>query len=204
MVRAVAIFPVFFSIVSLAQSVKVPGIAQIALAGAAAGARIGYGDTAPLNSPVPANVPLAAGQALQVDASGSIGQGSGSSAITPNGALSTDYTNTEVGIGRVDGTSGSLSDVLVIYATGLGAVSPKVPSGVPAPTDPLSRLTVAGSVIFGGVPATPQFAGLAPTLVGVFQINVTVPPGVPAGNSILRLSVVGSASNDVPISVQAQ
>lgn len=53
-----------------------PGIAQIALARAQAGTTTPFGaDTTPLNSPVQVNLPIAAGQAIQVSGSGLVGYG---------------------------------------------------------------------------------------------------------------------------------
>ena len=59
-------------------------------------------------------------------------------------------------------------DTLTIYAIGLGATSPYVATGQPAPSsEPLARLTSLPAVAFGGgiggATATPLFAGLSPT-----------------------------------------
>jgi uncharacterized protein (TIGR03437 family) len=62
-----------------------------------------------------------------------------------------------------------------IYCTGQGAVNPTVADGAAAPRDPLSRSVVTPMVQMEGVPATLQFSGLAPDLVGVWQINAVVP-----------------------------
>jgi len=92
-------------------------------------------------------------------------------------------------------------DVLIIYATGLGAVAPSVAAGSPAPLDQLSLVTTPVTVVIGAVEATPQFAGLAPGFVGLYQINVAVPGGVSSGSQTLRLSQGGVLSNAVQISI---
>jgi uncharacterized protein (TIGR03437 family) len=92
-------------------------------------------------------------------------------------------------------------DVLIIYATGLGAVTPAVAAGSAAPLDQLSLVTTPVTVVIGAVEATPQFAGLAPGFVGLYQINVAVPGGVSSGSQTLRLSQGGVLSNAVQISV---
>ena len=92
-------------------------------------------------------------------------------------------------------------DTLIIYATGLGAVAPTVAAGSPAPLDQLSLVTTPVTVVIGGVEATPQFAGLAPGFVGLYQINVAVPGGVSSGSQTLRLSQGGVLSNAVQISI---
>jgi uncharacterized protein (TIGR03437 family) len=57
-------------------------------------------------------------------------------------------------------------------------------SGLPAPRLPLS-LTV------GGVPVTPFFVGIPYGLVGVTQINFTVPGNVPAGTQPVVVTIGG-------------
>ena len=91
--------------------------------------------------------------------------------------------------------------MLTIYAAGLGPVSPPVPSGTATPESPLSWVVGPVSVIIGGVSVTPLYAGLAPDLVGVYQVNVSVPAGLSNGSTTLQISVVGSLSNAVPLSV---
>jgi uncharacterized protein (TIGR03437 family) len=94
-----------------------------------------------------------------------------------------------------------VGDVLIIYSTGLGPVSSPPSSGTPASTTTLSTLRVSAAVNIGGVSATPSFAGLAPGFIGLYQVNVTVPAGVPQGNTTLQVSVVGASSNKVPITI---
>ena len=95
-------------------------------------------------------------------------------------------------------------DDLAIFATGLGAVSPAVASGQPAPASPLSSTTAAATVTIGGVAAevgspTPV---LAPGFVGVYQVNARVATGTPTGTQPLVLSVGGQTSNSISIAVQ--
>ena len=54
----------------------------------------------------------------------------------------------------------------------------------------------------GGQPAAVSFAGLAPRLVGVFQVNVQV-PNLAAGNYPLAITVGGVTSNSATIGVSA-
>jgi uncharacterized protein (TIGR03437 family) len=81
------------------------------------------------------------------------------------------------------------SDYLVIYCTGLGPV--KEASGAQPPADgaaaPFSLIfstAAPTSVVIGGVSAIPQFAGLTPGLVGLYQVNVLVPPDAPPGDAV--------------------
>jgi uncharacterized protein (TIGR03437 family) len=93
--------------------------------------------------------------------------------------------------------------VIVCYVTGLGAVDPPVPTGQSAPLDVLSRATALVSATIGDAPATVDFAGLAPTFVGLGQINVTVPDGAASGAAIpLIIEVAGQNSQTATISIR--
>ena len=72
-------------------------------------------------------------------------------------------------------------EVIVLYATGLGDVQTAVPSGSAA----TAADSVTGSirVTIGGIPAAVMYAGLAPGNVGEYQLNVTVPSGLPTGEN---------------------
>jgi len=71
-------------------------------------------------------------------------------------------------------------DVLVLYATGLGEVSPPVAAGTPAPAEPLSRTVSAHRVTVGGVSAEVLFSGLVPGIPALYQINIRRPEGTAA------------------------
>ncbi len=70
---------------------------------------------------------------------------------------------------------GRRDEDLILYATGLGAVFPVVPSGQPAPSAPLSVASQRISVFIGGHEMIVTYAGLAPGFVGLYQINIRVP-----------------------------
>lgn len=92
-------------------------------------------------------------------------------------------------------------DTLVIYLTGLGQTNPPVPDGQPGPAVPLAVALTQPVITLGGVPLTIAFAGLAPGEVGVYQINVTVPGGVPQGLSIPLSIKQGAIKTSVPLRV---
>jgi uncharacterized protein (TIGR03437 family) len=109
----------------------------------------------------------------------------------------------------------SIGDALTIYAIGLGPTTPAVPSGVAAPSaEPLARVTPPPQVCFGVKvsPFSPAgqvctdvlFAGLAPTFVGLYQVNVVIPAGAPTGDHVpvQLLFPDGTPSNVVEIAVQ--
>jgi uncharacterized protein (TIGR03437 family) len=94
-------------------------------------------------------------------------------------------------------------EILHLYATGLGAVTPPVGDGQPGPLDPLSTMESPVSVTWCAETFTPEttgalFAGLAPGLVGIEQVDVRVPDSLPAptaGLNLLQMTVsFGSCS----------
>ena len=80
-------------------------------------------------------------------------------------------------------------ETIVIYSSGLGnTVNPPV-AGMPASMDttsPLRNLFNA-SVSIGTRTVRPQFAGLAPGTVGMYQVNFTVPADLADGEYVVRL-----------------
>ena len=109
----------------------------------------------------------------------------------------------------------SRGDVLTIYAIGLGATSPAVATGQPAPSaEPLARLTSTPTVVFSAnrigtpidvivPPTSVAYAGLSPYYAGLYQVNVAIPADSPTGTVQVSLSFAdGTASNQVNIQVQ--
>ena len=76
-------------------------------------------------------------------------------------------------------------DVLAIYCTGLGSVTPPVPDGAAAPSSPLSMVDSLVFVNIDGQNASRLFVGLAPGFANLYQINVTVPKNITPGTNVL-------------------
>jgi uncharacterized protein (TIGR03437 family) len=94
--------------------------------------------------------------------------------------------------------------VVVIYCTGLGAVSNQPASGYPAPIDPLAETPTKPTVTIGGATVTAEFAGLVPGLVGEYQVNAEVPSGSATGNAVaVTIAIGGVTSNIVTMAVKA-
>jgi uncharacterized protein (TIGR03437 family) len=72
-------------------------------------------------------------------------------------------------------------DDLTIYAAGLGATSPVVEAGNPAPSAPPALVVIATDVRLGDVPLAVSYAGMAPGQIGVYQVNVRAPDHPPSG-----------------------
>jgi uncharacterized protein (TIGR03437 family) len=94
---------------------------------------------------------------------------------------------------------------LIIYATGLGPVSPTVADGAPPPTGTIAYTVNTPTVLVGGMalpPANVLFSGLSSD-PGVYQLNVTLPTGTPTGNTVsLQIQMNGFTSrSDVTIAV---
>jgi uncharacterized protein (TIGR03437 family) len=92
-------------------------------------------------------------------------------------------------------------EILEAYVNGLGAIMPAVATGQAASSNPVSVVNVLPFASIGGVPATVRFAGLAPSFVGLYQVNIEVPANAPVGDDALVLISNGVASNPVTISI---
>jgi uncharacterized protein (TIGR03437 family) len=93
---------------------------------------------------------------------------------------------------------------LSIMATGLGPVNPPVPTGSNVTDGLMHPCVTTPTVLVGGVAAQVVFAGLSPQLVGVYQINVAIASGTPAGNAVpLQIQNVDGTmtTNQVTIAV---
>ncbi len=89
--------------------------------------------------------------------------------------------------------------VLSILATGLGPVNPPAQDGRDS-LDALRTALTTPTVLIGGKPITPAFAGLTPQFPGVYQINIVVPDGLPTGNAVpLQLQVGSFVSTDTAV-----
>jgi uncharacterized protein (TIGR03437 family) len=103
-----------------------------------------------------------------------------------------------------DGASpAKTGDVIVIYCTGLGPVTPPVTAGEAVPADVLHQAATPVTLTIGGQPAAVAFAGVTPGFTGLYQINATVPVGVKPGNAVPVVITVGtSLSPTVTMAVQ--
>jgi minor extracellular serine protease Vpr len=97
----------------------------------------------------------------------------------------------------------SAGDALVIYCSGLGAVSPPVPAGTAASLTQLNRTDSPVTVTIGGQSTEVLFAGLAPGFAGLYQVNAIVPTGIAASTSVPVVLTVGGQSS-VPVTVSIQ
>lgn len=90
-----------------------------------------------------------------------------------------------------------------LYVTGQGLVAPPVSSGSGAPDSPLSFPQAVVQVQIGGQPAEIQFAGLAPSFVGLLQINVRI-PDLAAGEQPVDVTIGVVKASQTVITVGAK
>jgi uncharacterized protein (TIGR03437 family) len=118
--------------------------------------------------------------------------------------------NTAIYVAPVGAIPGATSrpattgDVLTIFCSGLGAVTPTPDSGSAAGSgSTLSNVQAQVSVTIGGKSAPFLFAGLAPGFVGLYQVNVQFPTGVASGNAVpVIVTTAGLNSNTATIAVE--
>ncbi|HEV2690744.1 MAG TPA: hypothetical protein VGV35_19445 [Bryobacteraceae bacterium] len=85
----------------------------------------------------------------------------------------------------------SAGETIEIYGLGLGLTDPSVDAGVPSPNSPPARARQMPHLQIGGRDAMIVFAGLAPGLAGVYQVNAIVPSGLASGIQNLTWSGAG-------------
>jgi uncharacterized protein (TIGR03437 family) len=88
---------------------------------------------------------------------------------------------------------------LTVYATGLGQPAGVCPTG--QATSGAMAVTAPVQVQFGATTVQPAYAGLAPGLAGLNQVNVQVPRELPPGIYPLRVAASGALSGSVSIEV---
>jgi uncharacterized protein (TIGR03437 family) len=91
-------------------------------------------------------------------------------------------------------------DVIIVYATGLGAVDTAVQDGHDS-LDKLRNTLVKPQVSIGGISANVLFSGLSPQFVGVNQLNITIPNATAGDNVPIQLQSGGVTSTAVTIAV---
>jgi uncharacterized protein (TIGR03437 family) len=120
--------------------------------------------------------------------------------VGPDGSLSLNSPDNPVPPGGV----------LTIFGTGFGPTSPLELDGQPAPFEPLLSWFVHGAPVVDypsvpsstGAPGRVLYAGRAPGLIGVDQMNLQLRESVVQGCGVpLRLTSDSSQSQPVPISV---
>jgi endo-1,4-beta-xylanase len=94
-------------------------------------------------------------------------------------------------------------DVLILYATGGGTMTPAAVDGQIALTAPFPQVAAKVSVKIGGVDCPVEYAGGAYGLVaGALQLNVRVAAGVPGGEQSVVLTAGDASSAGMTVVVE--
>jgi uncharacterized protein (TIGR03437 family) len=92
-------------------------------------------------------------------------------------------------------------ETILVFVTGLGAVTPPVADGAPGPESPLSNTANTINAYINGQQAQVAYAGLAPDLAGLYQVNLTIPTGLSSGTYYLDISGPDAYSSEATIPV---
>ena len=94
-------------------------------------------------------------------------------------------------------------EILPVYVGGLGTTNPPVKDGVATPIDQLYKMTGPVNVYVGGQLVTNiQFAGLVPTVAGLYQLNIQIPETVDSGPQSLAVQTNEGFTDMVTIYIQ--
>jgi uncharacterized protein (TIGR03437 family) len=115
---------------------------------------------------------------------------------TGNGAvLHADFSLVNAGSPALPG------ETVLVYLTGMGAVSPTVADGTAGKGNPLS-LAVTPTVYVAGQAAAVVYSGLAPNFPGLYQLNITIPKNLSyVGNLPLAIGTPNAFHDQVFIPV---
>jgi uncharacterized protein (TIGR03437 family) len=122
-----------------------------------------------------------------------------------------------VGVAAAEHLDGSLiteshpaqpGESISVYLTGLGQVFPPLTAdGQPGGSTTLNKTVNTISAVIDGptasTAATVLYSGLAPTLTGLYQVNLTIPSGVTAGDNYLEIDVLNSGGSATSIAEEA-
>ena len=99
---------------------------------------------------------------------------------------------------NVSVTSG---DTVLIYCTGLGAVTPALDPSQPAPS-PAPIVQNPVTITLGGMAVPVSSAALVPGYAGIYVIQAKIPSGITPGTAVaLVVSTLGQSSTPVNIAV---
>jgi uncharacterized protein (TIGR03437 family) len=93
-------------------------------------------------------------------------------------------------------------EIVLLFVTGMGEVSPAVTAGSAAPSNPLAKVVNQPDIYIDGTSADVSFAGLAPGFAGLYQINVKVPDDAGPGDVSLEVDGVDGGTSQAVIPVQ--
>ncbi len=93
--------------------------------------------------------------------------------------------------------------IVALYGTGQGQTDPAGQEDE-IPGDALGTVVSPVTVTIGGQPAELLYAGTAPTLAGLMQINVRVPTGINPGSAVPVVVTIGGVSSQHGVTIAVQ
>jgi len=153
-----------------------------------------------LNVQIPYEIQPGSNATLQVQSNGQ----SASYSFTVDDTAPAIFTNSSGS--PVPNTSGNLGSTLTLYITGGGAVSPAIADGAAPPSGTAAAnlpkpVNQPVSVTVGGHSAPVQFIGIPVGLVGVMQVNYTLPTTVATGVQPVIVTIGTASSSAAHITV---
>ncbi len=128
------------------------------------------------------------------------GSGAGQAAALNYNATSQTYTVNQ------GNNPAKLGDTVVLYITGEGdyatTLNPRTGLLVPSTLNPLPQVAPLPTVTIGGAPATVQYAGpMVGSIMGLLQVNATVPNGATTGTAVPVVVTIGGASSPAGVTM---
>jgi uncharacterized protein (TIGR03437 family) len=132
-------------------------------------------------------------------------------AVTSPGVFSLDQSGTGSGA-IVHSATGEVvnaanpavpGEIVLVYLTGMGAVSPSIADGAASTGSPLNKTVAVPTLYIADQQASVGFSGLAPGFPGLYQFNVTIPATLSStGNLPLAIGTLNAFHDQVYIPVQ--
>jgi uncharacterized protein (TIGR03437 family) len=129
--------------------------------------------------------------------------------VTSPGIYSLDQSGT--GAGAIEHANGAVvnaanpavaGETVVVFLTGMGAVTPTIADGTASTGKPLNQ-TPLPTVYVADQPAAVSFSGLTPGFPGLYQLNVTIPLSLSStGNFPLAIGTANAFHDQVYVVVQ--
>ena len=188
-------------VTSAASSVPLPlAMAGVTVTINSVAAPIWYVSPGQLNVQIPYKTPV--NTSVQVTVNNN-GQSASSSMVA---AMAAPGIFTDAQGEPVPNTSAARGQIVTLYVTGIGAVTPDISDGAaPAASTALSNLPVPQQqpvvVTVGGVSAPVKFAGIPWGLVGIMQVNYQIPTGTPLGPQRVVVTVGATESKAATLTV---
>ncbi len=168
-------------------------------------APLGFISPNQINAQVPFEIAAGTAQ-ITIESNGVIAGPTAATILPAAPGIFTDGNGYAIAVNQ-DGTPNSPDNpavsgsVISVYLTGQGPVVPPVATGTGASGETPAVTIATTTATIGGSPASVQFSGLQPGLVGVARVDLTLGSDVPPGDQPVVVSMGGVASNPALISV---